>query len=419
MAKGSQPVVAAGRRSRPPTRTGRKLLLALSVVLLTVAMAAGCSSSKSSGGSGSASGNGKAIKIAIVADLTGPAPAIGSAAASFQAAIAQINAKGGINGHKINTTIHDTTGTSTGVATATRAAIEDHPDALFITSNMTTPALPPIFQAKITTMSIPAVKTALSPTPNPYFFTTQPDASLIGGVLANGLIRVAGGSVQGKKIAVVTIKNSQNEIYRADAKKALTAAGATIVADFERELTATTFTSEAQKIVSGGAQYVLDISDLTIANTLSSLHTAGYKGPIVTGNGLATPQFFDLTKDPTFNAFTVYKLPWETPEYINALKSTGFYGKAQPDSNALAPGGWAGAYALAMAFQKCGGPCSGLDLAHALETMGPYTPPEGIAFAPFHYTSTSHFGATAANFYVWSTSENKPIPTGDPIKVTG
>jgi ABC-type branched-subunit amino acid transport system substrate-binding protein len=83
----------------------------------------GCSSSPgtSSASSGTAAA-GKPITILFVADMTGPAQAIGKAMqAGLNAVVSYLNGKGGIDGHKIITaTISDNSDVTTGVSQVTK-----------------------------------------------------------------------------------------------------------------------------------------------------------------------------------------------------------------------------------------------------------------------------------------------------------
>jgi ABC-type branched-subunit amino acid transport system substrate-binding protein len=105
---------------------GRKAMAAVAASVLALSAAACGSSSPSSSGS-QADSSGKTLNIALIVDVTGIYASIsGLALYPMEAAIAQANAKGGVDGYHIDYKVIDSQSTPVGGLTAAREAIADH-----------------------------------------------------------------------------------------------------------------------------------------------------------------------------------------------------------------------------------------------------------------------------------------------------
>src|SRR5580658_9522354 len=95
-------------------RTDNKRTVSICIAATVVVLsAAACSSSNSStsssgaAGSTSAAATGSTISVVVPCQVTGPVP-YPECASSVQAYFDQVNAAGGVNGHKLNAIICDT-----------------------------------------------------------------------------------------------------------------------------------------------------------------------------------------------------------------------------------------------------------------------------------------------------------------------
>jgi hypothetical protein len=128
---------------------GRKSPIAAAAFAVSL-IAAGCGSSSSHQGStattasvGSASGgtsggtsSNKTIKLGLVADITGISSVVANNTLyAMEAAIAQANASGGVNGYTFKYTVYDAQSTPVGGINVARKAIADHPFALLVASS--------------------------------------------------------------------------------------------------------------------------------------------------------------------------------------------------------------------------------------------------------------------------------------------
>jgi branched-chain amino acid transport system substrate-binding protein len=111
-------IAAGGRRGW--SRSGRLSRLGLALAALSgVAIGAGAA-----GGTAAAASGGPPITLAMISSLTGPGSAeFSQAAAGFNARIAQQNAEGGVNGHKLHGIVLDDQTSPSAIATAVQDAL--------------------------------------------------------------------------------------------------------------------------------------------------------------------------------------------------------------------------------------------------------------------------------------------------------
>src|SRR5690242_7152309 len=117
-------------------RTSRRSSVLVGAVTVTVALA-GCSAG-GGGQSSSNSGGGSApLKVVVIADLTGPTAADQvPSVAGVTAAVTEINAKGGVNGRKIDIVqTVDTQATAQGGAAAAQRAVAASPDFIIVNTS--------------------------------------------------------------------------------------------------------------------------------------------------------------------------------------------------------------------------------------------------------------------------------------------
>jgi ABC-type branched-subunit amino acid transport system substrate-binding protein len=114
-------------------RLGCRIKVGTVTALLALGAAA-CASSGGSGagnpsspGSGGGAVSGKTLTLGVVADVTGlMSPVSGPTLYAMEAAIAEANAKGGVNGYKFKYKVYDAQSTPVGGLNAARQAIADH-----------------------------------------------------------------------------------------------------------------------------------------------------------------------------------------------------------------------------------------------------------------------------------------------------
>src|ERR1700735_3671811 len=88
-------------------RTVSIFIAAAAVVLSAAACSSSGSSSSTASGGSSAAATGRTLSVVVPCQVTGPVP-YPECASSVQAYFDQVNATGGVNGHKLNAIICDT-----------------------------------------------------------------------------------------------------------------------------------------------------------------------------------------------------------------------------------------------------------------------------------------------------------------------
>ncbi len=99
--------------------------MAAAVALLTAAVAACSSGSSGPSAAGGTAAAPSAIKLGLIADLTGPfSSSFTTSEKGIEAYVDMVNAAGGINGHKLSYVVADTTSTITGAQTAAQELVQ-------------------------------------------------------------------------------------------------------------------------------------------------------------------------------------------------------------------------------------------------------------------------------------------------------
>jgi branched-chain amino acid transport system substrate-binding protein len=384
-------------------------VMSMSVVSCAVLSVAACSSGSSSSASsgsgtssastsiGSASGT---YNWGIDAELSGVVSYYGlSIKQGVEAYVSQVNAAGGINGHKIKLTSLDSAGNqSQGAADATQLASADQVDAIFgnaLSSDCTgAQSAADRYQVPLACLSVD--------TPDPYVFSLGADNSTVASALV-----AAGQKVSGKKSAKAAFVylNTLTDIALA---KSITSvakgAGASIAASQEISLTATDVSAQVAEVVAAKPDVVL-ISETGpgLLSVLKGVRAAGITAPFVWVDGTGNLPALAQSTDTGVYAMNVYQVvqPGATEagaqDYISAVTPTI---KGTPTVESLNSGetvpGYMTARAFGAALKSCGYPCSGAQLKTALEKLNVSLP--GLV-ASYAFTPSNHYPYT--NWYVY------------------
>lgn len=138
-------------------RTRRNLALGGAAALAACGLAA-CSAAASGGTSASSTGAisaGSQVKLMVIGDLQTPVQALPQIATGAQAAASQVNAAGGVNGHKIEILSCNTQGDPNVSAACARSAVSQGVSAVVGLESLTSTSVLPVLQAA----SIPSIGT--------------------------------------------------------------------------------------------------------------------------------------------------------------------------------------------------------------------------------------------------------------------
>ena len=244
-------------RSRwTPSSSLRRGLTAVIAVLAALSVAAcGSSSSGGSNGSGSAKAGAK-LTVADVAPFTGPDAALGPTyLVSCDAATGAINAAGGVLGHKFKCKAVDTRGDPADAVPAVRQMYASTSNLALVIGCTSDEAasVVPIFTANKTVSFCMTGQSEFDHVKFPYFYRlVPPDLSE-----SYAMIWIANSMRHYKRIALAFGNDIGSQTFIAPAIAAIKKAGQTLVANETLDLNATTFRTEAAKIVNAKPDVIL------------------------------------------------------------------------------------------------------------------------------------------------------------------
>lgn len=366
-------------------------------VLACVGLAvAACGNSNKSGGGGSASTKGP-YNWGINAENSGELAYYGlSLTAGIKAYVAQVNAAGGINGHKINLTVLDNAGEQSEAATnATQLATSDNVDAMFggILSADCSAATPFVDRYKVPMACLSVDENT------PYIYNLGPTNATAAGPMLAAAQKVTGKS--NPKVAMVYINTLTDIALGNSMPAAAKAAGADLVTNQELNIAATDVSSTVTAVVNSHPDVML-ISETGpgMLMVLKGIRAAGLNIPVVWLDGTGNLPTLATSTDKNVYPMDVTLVP--TPQ------STGSAAKnfvtqisptitGTPTTMTLNTGEDVPAYVTAELFgaalKTCGYPCSGEQLKAALDKTQITLP--GIVSGNFGYTATDHYPYTS------------------------
>ena len=236
-------------------------LIALAVAGCGSSSSSSSSSSASSGSSGGATAaatsapSGSKLTVADVAPFTGPDAALGPTyLVSCDAATSAINSAGGVNGHQLGCKAVDTRGDPADAVPAVRQMYASGSPTLVIgcTSDEAASVVP-IFTANKTVSFCMTGQSEFDHVKFPYFYRlVPPDLSE-----SYAMTRIANTMRHYKRIALAFGNDIGSQTFIQPAIAAIKTAGETLVANETLDLNATTFRTEAAKIVAAKPDVIL------------------------------------------------------------------------------------------------------------------------------------------------------------------
>jgi neutral amino acid transport system substrate-binding protein len=259
-------------------------------VALTAAVAA-CGSSNG-GGSGSASG-GATLTFADVAPFSGPDAALGPIyLVSCDGATNAINKAGGILGHKVACTTADTRGEPADAVPAVGnlfATAKNLELVIGCTSDEAASVVPIINQHK-TVMFCMTGQSEFDHVKYPYFYRLVPPD-----LAESYAMTVIAQNLHYKKIALAFGNDIGSQTFVQPAVAAIKKAGLQLVANETLDLNATTFETEAEKIVAAHPDAImteaLGSADPTLFSEIKQLN-GGKMIPIIGTSAAISPAFY-------------------------------------------------------------------------------------------------------------------------------
>jgi branched-chain amino acid transport system substrate-binding protein len=370
-----------------------KLVWSMALVSAAAITLAGCASGSSSDGQAKSTSSGHGVyNWGVDAELSGDLSYYGlSISGGVAAYVNSVNAKGGINGHKIKLTELDNAGDSSqSSAVATQLITADNVDAIFgqTLSSDCSAAQPAVvrYQVPMACFSVAQF--------SPYVFNLGYDDGLASGAMIASAKKVTSKS---QLTAAVLYPNTDTGIQLGnDINKAAPGDGVKVVNSQEYDLTATDLSVQTARIVAAKPDVVL-ISGTGpgLLTVLKAARAAGLQAPFVwsdlTGNyGLVATSSY-----PGLYALNDYELipgsgaTGAAQDFITAMGSK--LGTS-PTAATINAGETVNGYITAMAFgqalKSCGYPCSGAQLTKAVEKVTISLPDLETSFG---YTAADHY----------------------------
>ena len=285
------------RTTGPSRRTTRRAAAGLAVATLAAAGLAACSSSSSTSSSTSAntgsSGSSSSLVVADLAPFSGPDAALGPTyLVSCDGATTAINKAGGVLGHKLTCKGVDTRGDPADAVPATRQMFATTPNlslVIGVTSDEAANVVPVINANKMVVFGMTG-QSEFDSTHFQYFYRLVPpdlEESYAMVVIAQQLGY--------KRIALAFGNDIGSQTFIQPAISAISKAGMTLAANETLDLSASTFRTEADKIVAAHPDVIfteaLGPADATFLSEVKQLN-GGKMIPVIGTSATISPDWY-------------------------------------------------------------------------------------------------------------------------------
>jgi len=324
----------------------------LCVAALTATTLAACGSSSSDG----AGGGGGDIKVGVIAPLTGPASTLAPATDGIKAYFDEVNAKGGIDGHKVKVIIKDDAYDPSKTPGQARALVEQEKVDLMCAPVGTGP-LSAIYQY-LTQNGVPTLALSGSPEfaqPSSTVFQQLPDYVGLGKFVADFVVS----DLKKDKVAIAYSADAVGEPFKKGAQAELKKLGIkTALVEFNPK--SPDQSTVASKLKASGAEVVLVNHVLPIVSAISKAAAQqGYKPTYASTFALNDSKFKELSGGTLDGAYVASPyLIGSEPEaqgYRDAVKK---YGSADP-LDPVVMEGWSTADVCNAVLEKAAGDSNG------------------------------------------------------------
>lgn len=404
-------------------RTSRRRsahVAAAAATALTVAALSGCAGSSSTSGGGSngggASGN---YEIGSTSDLSGAIAFEGSGLRDgINAWVKAVNAKGGINGHKVNySPLDDASNPTTGLANAKQLASANVSAILgWGLSNVIVSAMPALQHNDLPIIAQSLTSDQLSPPQSLIYggdFTiageAEPEVSF-----TKTLMQKAGvGSPRASILGYVSTVDAE---FRSNAEKLIKNNGWSVGTTQVVQLSDTDITSAVQQIVNSKPDVVISsVVDPQAILLVRGLRQAGVRAPVINYDGGSAFGTLQTLADPDFYVLRPYGYSTDDSPGIKAYDAATAAANVKPDASFVI-NGYTQGLALEAALKKCGYPCKSSALTKILGNLGSVDT-GGVTVAPLSYTKSSHEGVSSGVMYRWDSTAGKPVQASHPLPV--
>jgi branched-chain amino acid transport system substrate-binding protein len=226
------------------------------------------------------------IKVGALLSVTGPASFLGAPESrTLEMLAAQLNAKGGIGGRKIQLVIKDTAGDPAKAVSFAKQLIDEEQVFAIIgpaTSGETMQVKAIAEEAKVPLLSCAAAEAIVNPVARFVFKTAQKDKDAI--ALVFGQMK----KMNATKIGVLSSNTGFGKAGKELIGKLAAEHGITILIDETYDKAATDLTAEVTKVKAAGAQALLNWSiEPAQSIVIKNARQIGFTGPIFQSHGFA------------------------------------------------------------------------------------------------------------------------------------
>jgi len=381
---------------------------AIAAITALALLLSACGNADNGGGSSA----GGSYTVTVISDLTGAGVTLaGPYADGVATALDDVNAKGGVNGKKIEYKTLDTQSDPTAAQAVFRSALSDKSLAILAaTGSATLSASFPLLQ----NAGVPVIGANAIGFPNyPFLYGASLSSSQLATMLANSAA-AAVSSLQGKKVALVGIDSPATRGTFGEIQKQIADQGGTVTsAQFVAPGTPS-FDSGAANIISQAPDVVV-IQDSAAGTILEAkaVAAAGFKGPIVASYGGSDDATLANIALP--NLLGVRPYVYATPgTEINAAAEK--YDHAKNVGNEGFVRGWLMGQMLIAGLGKCGADCTSANLITSLDGLGTFTAPGNfLQFGDLHLAADRHHPLTAVGLYSYDPATQKSVVKIDKV----
>ncbi|WP_214105244.1 ABC transporter substrate-binding protein [Acrocarpospora catenulata] len=376
---------------------------------------AGCGGDGESAGSSSGE-----YRVGMSMDLSGAIAFNGKPAASgFQAYVADLNARGGVNGKKIDLKVlDDASDVAKGRANVQQFASEGRLATFgFILSNLSLANLPVATQNRLPIVGLGGPGSLFDPV-QAYYFSYELRAERLESAILNYLAtRAKADGIAKPRVAVFSVDTPSNRDMVQLATQDIAGRGWELATVQYMPVAPTDVTAQASEIKASRPDYVLlSHNDAGSLVAVRGLRAQGVDVPVVNqwaGSADATlKQLGDK-----YAAFRTFASPTETGiPAVDAMKAAATKaGEAKNMTNPYFTQGWVAGSLLEQTLKACGVDCStGQQFRDALEKLGEIDT-DGLS-GPLQVSAESHELVKTVRFFTWDASTDQAKPLTDWVK---
>lgn len=374
-------------------------------------------------GSDSGSGSSKEYQLGMSMDLSGPISFNGKpAAAGLRAYIEDLNARGGVNGKKVNLKVlDDASDVAKGRVNIQQFSSEKRLATFgFILSNLSLASIPVATQKEMPIVGLGGPADLFDPVQK-YFFSYELRAERLESAILNYIeTRAAADGHPKPRVAVFSVDTPSNRDMVKLAEADIKNRGWTLATTQYMPVAPTDVTAQASSIKSSNADYVLlSHNDAGALVAVRGLRAQGINVPVINqwaGSADATlKQLGD-----NYIAFRTYASPTETGNatvdaMVAAAKKAG---EDNNMTNAYFTQGWVAGSLIERALKACGEDCNSSNaFRDAIEGLGDIDT-EGLS-GPLTVTAEDHELVKTVRFWTWDKASDTAKPLTDWVPAAG